>query len=89
MHPGAFIISIKVSRKHQIISIRGADDLNPVQLRADLKRFSVRFYDDGFTRLEDPITGETGVINDSLAWLIKPKKMDLSYLRREKKKKKI
>ncbi len=83
MHPGAFIISIKVSRKHQIISIRGADDLNPVQLRADLKRFSVRFYDDGFTRLEDPITGETGVINDSLAWLIKPKKMDLFYLRRD------
>jgi hypothetical protein len=32
VHPGAFTISIKVSRKQRMISIRGADDLNPVQL---------------------------------------------------------
>jgi hypothetical protein len=32
VHPGAFVVSIKVSREHRMISIRGADDLNPVRL---------------------------------------------------------
>lgn len=49
-------------------------------LRADLKIFSVHSYDtDGFAILRNSRSGESGVIDDSLAWLIKPSRMELVY----------
>lgn len=51
-----------------------------VPLRADLKNFSVLSYDtDGFAILRNSRSGESGVIDDSLAWLIKPSRVELVY----------